>query len=577
MTTITGLTAERMLEIEAASVVDGDVAGNDLFLTRHDGTIINAGNVRGPAGPTGPMGAALSVLSDIPVLEIGSAGQIRAGRQLSPSDFTAMGLSAPLGLWNLSNVNDSSGNTRNLSNKGAVPFVSGINGSAATAAQFVGSTGQVLYIPDTGAADPFRIKTGSFGAWFRTAKRTVAQTIMSKFDDTVAGRRAWALSVNADKASLAVSADGAAGTLVGLGGTSDIGDDKWHFLVATVDGSKIRVYVDGVLEGTATFQNLLFGTPAPFNIGGYNGDASAVATQPHYGRVDEAFVTDDVLSLEQIRNLMAASVPHALAVLPTDVRLAVRRRRRGAAVPVSAFPAQPLRLHNFVAGALTDQGSQNIPLAVTSGTSIDSAAPDGTKTGAKMNTTATNLRSSDAGLPSALLPRSFGCWFKTNTAGNMQIMSWGTGVLAMMRTNVSGQLGSDSGADLLGFITVVSDGLWHHGVVVEDNAAADGVKRKLYLDGKVNAGSTVMNSVTLAGATGFGVGPGWGGQVSRAFVYSGALTSDQVRAIYNVGSQALWPKLRDSADYIETNEVSRLLGIFNAVEGSDTIDLQVMA
>jgi len=91
MTTITGLTAERMLEIEAASVVDGDVAGNDLFLTRHDGTIINAGNVRGPAGPTGPMGAALSVLSDIPVLEIGSAGQIRAGRQLSPSDFTAMG------------------------------------------------------------------------------------------------------------------------------------------------------------------------------------------------------------------------------------------------------------------------------------------------------------------------------------------------------------------------------------------------------------------------------------------------------------------------------------------------------
>lgn len=62
MATITGLTAERMLEIEAASIVDGEVVGDDLILTRHDTTQINAGDVRGPAGPQGPEGATVSPL-----------------------------------------------------------------------------------------------------------------------------------------------------------------------------------------------------------------------------------------------------------------------------------------------------------------------------------------------------------------------------------------------------------------------------------------------------------------------------------------------------------------------------------
>src|SRR3954447_1946204 len=98
MATITGLTADRMLEIEAASVVDGDVVGNDLFLTRKDGTLINAGNVRGPQGAPGPMGSALAVVSAQSVNEVGAPGQLRAGRQLTPADFTNMGLSVPLGL-----------------------------------------------------------------------------------------------------------------------------------------------------------------------------------------------------------------------------------------------------------------------------------------------------------------------------------------------------------------------------------------------------------------------------------------------------------------------------------------------
>lgn len=51
MATVTGFTASRMISVENASVVGGTVVGDDLILTTHGGSNINAGNVRGPAGP----------------------------------------------------------------------------------------------------------------------------------------------------------------------------------------------------------------------------------------------------------------------------------------------------------------------------------------------------------------------------------------------------------------------------------------------------------------------------------------------------------------------------------------------
>lgn len=57
MATVTGLTAARMAEIEAASIVDGEVVGDNLILTKHNTTTIDAGNVRGPQGDQGDPGA----------------------------------------------------------------------------------------------------------------------------------------------------------------------------------------------------------------------------------------------------------------------------------------------------------------------------------------------------------------------------------------------------------------------------------------------------------------------------------------------------------------------------------------
>jgi microcystin-dependent protein len=64
MATITGLTAARMLEIEAASIVDSEIIDGELWLIQHDGTRINSGSVLGPVGPQGPQGPA--TISAIP-------------------------------------------------------------------------------------------------------------------------------------------------------------------------------------------------------------------------------------------------------------------------------------------------------------------------------------------------------------------------------------------------------------------------------------------------------------------------------------------------------------------------------
>lgn len=65
MATVTGLTAARMAAIEAASITSGTVQGDNLILTRQNGTTINAGNVRGLQGPQGPPGPAGSGAGDM--------------------------------------------------------------------------------------------------------------------------------------------------------------------------------------------------------------------------------------------------------------------------------------------------------------------------------------------------------------------------------------------------------------------------------------------------------------------------------------------------------------------------------
>lgn len=589
MATINGLTAERMLEIEAASIVDGDVSGDNLFLYRKDGTPINAGSVRGPQGVDGPMGHPLAVVTAQPVLDVGIINQIRAGRQLSPADFTNLGLNTPLGLWNGSTVADSSGNGRNLTNKGSVPFGVGINGAAATAYSLAGSSSQGLYIVDTGAADPFRIRTGSIGIWFRSAKKATTQYLLSKLHAASGLLHSYYIAISGtSNLNFVVYSSSGSGGAASVTGLTDVCDDRWHFVVCTFDGSRGIIYLDGAVEASFNFADTIFGGPGPVNLGSQGVDASSAAQGAHYGRLSNGFITGDVLSEAQQRNLYCASIPHTVGAMPTQVTLSVRRKKRGALFATTDFPAQPVRLYSLVGGSGADSGSNNVPVTASAGPITVSAGPDGKGDNSAFTMIGSHqgLFSTDAGLPSGLNPRSYGAWFKTiGLSGG--IISWGTMstqhvALLYDTLNNGGVIQSRNGGDAVSG-PLVSDGKWHFAAVVEDNNAADGVRRKLYLDGRMVGGSTVLNSIVLGGAGAFRIGAFANGtiplvgSVARPFVYAGALTADQVRSLYNVSGQQLAPSVKAAADHIEALEATRVLATFDTIETADLIDLGVAA
>jgi hypothetical protein len=520
------------------------------------------------------------VLNMAPVLDVGLAGQIRAGRQLTLADFTGRGLAAPAGLWNLSDLTDASGNGRNLTNKGAVPFGVGINGQVSTAAVFAGSTAQALYIADTGAADPFRIRTGSWGCWFRTAKRGIAQQLIGKTGASLAVS-SWSASVSAANVLQPFASDGATQAAL-VPSMSDVCDDRWHHVTCTHDGTTLRTYVDGVLESTVSYSGALNATAtAPLNIGAYGADGATAAGNSNYGRVDEAFVTADVLSEDQIRNLYCAKLAHGLGVAPSDVRLDVTRRKRGGPLAPTDFPTQPVRLHNFTGGALTDQGSGGVALG-GSGTLFLVAGADGVKDGAYSYGGLGQLIATDAGLPAALASRSYGCWLKTtSTAAAIAVMAWGTSNTAdALLWVASGIIRAASSADNAQG-PFVADGQWHHVIVTEDNAAGDGVRRKLYVDGRLVAGSTVMNPITLAGANRFRVGAHsdgtlpFVGQIDGAFVCGYALTFEQIAALYAKGSLALPLSPKNAGDHVEGFDATNVYATFDSLDSTAQIDLGV--
>lgn len=537
------------------------------------------------AGGTDPL--SVNAFAALMVRDTGEVNQIRAGRQLALADFTtALGLAAPVGLYNLSSTADSSGNARTLTNKGAMTFVPGITGAATEASTWIGATTQGFYIPDAGAGDPFRIQAGSWGCWFRTNQRNPG-TLMSKIatGQTVS---AFELNLTFDgELAAVISFDGTTSPATVMGGTR-MWDDRWHFGVATFDGDKLCIYVDGVQEAGYSLPGAIFPVAGPFNIGSKLLDSAVAGSNVFFGKIDEAFVTTDVLEEEQIRFLYAAKVAHSLGVLPTDLRVAVRKRRRGGPILTTDFPANPLRLHNFTGSPGTaDQGTNGVALTMNPGTGSINIVPgaDGQRTSALLFVGAhTGASATDTGLPSGTNVRSYGGWVKTADQTSFTFLAWGTVANGVSMISNAGMLQAKNAADLTPSAALsgvyIADGRWHHIVIVEDSTAAD-FKRKLYIDGKFVSGSATLNSITLGGAGFFRVGANSDGTspmrgcTDGVFVTSSSLTAEQVHNLYNLGSVAKPPTPKDSGPHVEAVDTTSLYLNFDSLEGCDQIDLQV--
>jgi hypothetical protein len=166
-----------------------------------------------------------------------------------------------LGLWAFEgNANDTSGHGLNGTLRQAQLVNSGRpNGGSAVQVQKAG------YV-DLGNPPVLDFGTGDWTmtAWFKTAMTGTGDanqgTIYGKGGDNTGGHRyCLIVSQNTEGVITMVVDDNV--TRYDANAQTKINDDQWHFVAGQREGTTLRIYIDGTLEGTTTI-------PAAYNLAG---------------------------------------------------------------------------------------------------------------------------------------------------------------------------------------------------------------------------------------------------------------------------------------------------------------------
>ena len=119
--------------------------------------------------------------------------------------------------------------------------------------------------------------------------------VIAKWSDSPA-LFSYLLSItSADKAQMVVNT-GANGVAIG---TTTIVTGTWFHLGGTYDGTTVRIYVNGVQEGTAGRTGNINSTTAPVRIGAGSG-SPITSEEPMDGDLDDARIYDRALSADEI-------------------------------------------------------------------------------------------------------------------------------------------------------------------------------------------------------------------------------------------------------------------------------------
>ena len=129
-------------------------------------------------------------------------------------------------------------------------------------------------------------------AWVKTSKATGGQAIITKWgnDESLS----YWFGINEKKASFRLGAPGAAS--VGVTGAIDIADGQWHHVASTYNGSEMKLYIDGTLDGTTNRTGAIVNGTAAVLIG-FEARGNSVLFN---GKIDEAVVYNRVLPAEEI-------------------------------------------------------------------------------------------------------------------------------------------------------------------------------------------------------------------------------------------------------------------------------------
>ncbi len=128
----------------------------------------------------------------------------------------------------------------------------------------------------------------TLGAWVKSLARNVG-IITRRQEDPF---NQYGFGIKADTGFLCFSCD-----IGGGGGATSINDGKWHFCLASINGSNSQLYLDAVADG-ATFDPNIMSSDVKFLIGAWNNGTGGLMD----GDIALPFIANKAWSQQQVNN-----------------------------------------------------------------------------------------------------------------------------------------------------------------------------------------------------------------------------------------------------------------------------------
>jgi len=479
----------------------------------------------------------------------GTVDDIRAyNRALSPSEVADLynWAPGPIGEWNFEegtggSVNDTSGNGNPGTWGGTGSHWT--NGKIGKAGSFNGSSDLV----DVG--NNLQPRTGSYtvSAWAKTSVLGY-QDIFGNYW-SVTPLSAFELRTNNNGKPYFLSYVSDSGT--GVQGTTSMNDGQWHYWTGVIDSmaGKMRIYIDGVLEGETNY------TATDINSGANTYQIGARESDLLWnGQIDQVRVYNYARSTKQIVEDMNAG--HPLGGSPIGSQIGYWKMDEGYGVTANNTGSQGTTLNGTL---------RNSPTWTNDGKFNKGVALDG------LNDHITVPNSSSIEYIGGDLTLSI--WFKpdpSDDGGKIISRPWnGSGQYNYWITSNGGATPTPSfylggyTDYTLSFNQTITSNEWHYLAATVNSSK----EVKVYIDGKLtNSGSHSIttwipsvgnNHINLAIGTLYPYGDSWGGVTSysakgaidEAKFYNAALTSDEIKLDYNHGSAMVLGTLSDNSSY----------------------------
>ncbi len=210
---------------------------------------------------------------------------------------------------------DASGNGNDGTLVNGTGYASGILGQAFS---FDGSNDYV-----TVAADPALESTDLFSIamWVRTPTVGGLKLLADSSHGSSNGNNGWALQLN--NIGQASFAYGNGSQFPEVNATTQIDDNIFRHLAATYDGSNLKIYVDGQLEGTTAYSGTPSATGATIRLGRHFS-----LNRQFLGQMDDIRIYNNALTQSEISSLSSIPEPSSLAILLVlGATVAFRRKR----------------------------------------------------------------------------------------------------------------------------------------------------------------------------------------------------------------------------------------------------------